>query len=93
MNFPFTPDDLEQPYKRAHRIGQTEKVNVYYTICKETIDETIFNIISDKTRDINELIDAEKSGVVHYESIPNRVFKDLFKRRGIVSKGEFESVN
>lgn len=93
MNFPFTPDDLEQPYKRIHRIGQTEKCNAYYTIGKDTIDENIFEIISDKTKDINELIDNEKKGVVHYDSIPNKVFKDLFRKKGLLKENEeFESV-
>lgn len=93
MNFPFTPDDLEQPYKRAHRIGQTENVQVYYTIGKDTIDENIFEIIQDKTQDINEMIDNDKKGVIHYDSIPNKVFRDLFKKRGLISSdGGFEKV-
>jgi SWI/SNF-related matrix-associated actin-dependent regulator 1 of chromatin subfamily A len=94
MNFPFTPDDLEQPYKRAHRIGQKETVQVYYTIGKETIDENIFGIIENKTQDINEMIDNDKNGVIHYDSIPNRVFRDLFKKRGLVHEHDgFEKVN
>ncbi len=76
-NFPFTPDDLEQPYKRAHRIGQKNNVNVYYTICKDSIDENIYGMIVDKTSDINEIIDKGKDGVVNYSSIPNKIFKDL----------------
>jgi len=83
-NFPFTPDDLEQPYKRLHRIGQATAVNVYYTICKDTIDEYIYDMITDKTLDINALIDDGKTGVVDYETIPNRLFSALvndYKRK------------
>jgi SWI/SNF-related matrix-associated actin-dependent regulator of chromatin subfamily A-like protein 1 len=83
MNFPFTPDLLEQPYKRAHRIGQTKPVNVYYTIGKDTIDENIFNIVKDKTRDINKLVDNQKKGVVDYDNIQDRLFKDLFNKKGL----------
>ena len=53
----------------------------------------IFEIISDKTRDINELVDNQKKGVVHYDSIPNKVFKDLFRKKGILKENEeFTSV-
>lgn len=79
MNFPFTPDQLEQPYKRAHRIGQNQKVNVYYTIAEQTIDERIFDMIVDKTQDINELVDHNKKGVVHYPQIEGILWKHLIR--------------
>lgn len=95
MNFPFTPDDLEQPYKRAHRIGQKENVNVYYTIVKDSIDEHIFEMIVGKTKDINSIMDEGKSGVVHYNQIPDDLFNRLIagyeKKKGIETKG-FASV-
>jgi len=97
MNFPFTPDDLEQPYKRAHRIGQNKSVNVYYTIARETIDERTFGMIQEKTVDINELIDAGKTGVVHYANIQGRLWKDLIadyeqRKTGKKKKQGFASV-
>ena len=91
MNFPFTPDDLEQPYKRAHRIGQTEKVHVYYTLGRGTIDERVYEIIKDKSADINSLIDNNKN-VVNYGSIEGQLFKSLIadynKQKGIITKEE-----
>jgi len=96
LNFPFTPDDLEQPYKRAHRIGQKENVNVYYTIVKDSIDEHIFNMIVDKTKDINSILDEGKDGVVHYNQIPNELFNKLvedYERINNISKpGGFVSI-
>lgn len=93
MNFPFTPDDLEQPYKRAHRIGQKNTVNVYFTICEDSIDEQIQSIVIDKSRDINLLVDGEgKAGVVNYSQIPTLLFNSLIEKyekdHGIVSKKE-----
>jgi len=89
MNFPLTPDQLEQPYKRCHRIGQKEAVRVYYTIGKETIDEHVFRIIVDKKRDIDELVDKGKQGVVHYDNLQGQLFSSLFndyeKMKGIQS--------
>lgn len=89
MNFPFTPDDLEQPYKRAHRIGQKEKVHVYYTIGRGTIDEHVYGIIKDKSSDINQLIDNNKN-VVNYGSLESQLFNSLIaqynKSKGIVTE-------
>lgn len=81
LNFPFTPDDIEQPYKRAHRIGQNKTVNVYFTIVKNSIDEHIYNIIVNKSRDINNLLDKGKKGVVDYETnIMDKVFNSLLNK-------------
>ena len=80
MNFPFTPDDIEQPQKRAHRIGQKRAVNVYYTIVKNSIDEHIYSLIVDKSTDINNVLDKGKKGVVHYGAVENRVFNKLINQ-------------
>ena len=93
LNFPFTPDDLEQPYKRAHRIGQKENVNAYYTIVKDSIDEHIFNMIVGKTQDINSILDEGKDGVVHYKQIPNDLFNRLvadYEKKNNINQGEKE---
>jgi len=97
LNFPFTPDDLEQPYKRAHRIGQTKNVKVYYTIVKDSIDEHIFNMIVGKTKDINSILDEGKEGVVHYDNIQNELFKELIRgyeiKHNINQEAGFASIN
>ena len=80
MNFPFTPDDIEQPQKRAHRIGQKRSVNVYYTIVKNSIDEHIYDLIIDKSTDINSVLDKGKKGVVHYGNVENKVFNKLISQ-------------
>ena len=80
MNFPFTPDDLEQPQKRAHRIGQKRPVNAYYTIVKNSIDEHIYNLIVDKSEDINYVLDKGKKGVVHYGQVMSKLFKTLINQ-------------
>lgn len=81
MNFPFTPDDIEQPYKRTHRIGQKNTVNVYFTIVKNSIDEHIYSNVVDKSIDINNLIDNNRKGTVNYESdVMNMVFNRLLDK-------------
>jgi SNF2 family DNA or RNA helicase len=77
MNFPFTPDQIEQAQKRAHRSGQERRVFIYYTIAKETIDEHIYSLVIDKSSDINELIDGDHQGVTNYANIEGELFKRL----------------
>lgn len=77
MNFPFTPDQIEQAQKRSHRSGQKRAVFVYYTIAKDSIDEHIFRLVGGKARDISALIDSDGKGVVKYESLQEQLFKSL----------------
>lgn len=60
INFPFTPAELYQATDRCDRIGQKSSVNIHYTFCEGSIDEYIYEIIVDKERDINTLIDRGK---------------------------------
>ena len=95
LNMPFTPDDLEQPYKRAHRPGQKLNVLVYYLMCRDSIDEHVYSMILSKTNDINSLIDEGKKGVVHYGSIENEVFNILinqYKSSKGIAVDEFKDV-
>lgn len=75
-NFPFTPSELEQSMDRSHRIGQVSSVNVYYTIGRDSLDEKLFNILSDKAGDISALID-KGNAVVPYTNVPEMLFKEL----------------
>ena len=79
MNFPFTPDQLEQSQKRLHRGGQTKSVTAYYTIARGTIDEHIYDLIIDKSEDINALIDGDHDGVTNYANIASQLFNELMK--------------
>lgn len=99
LNFPFTPDDIEQPYKRAHGPNQKSTLNVYFTIVKDSIDEHIYGILTDKSRDINALIDNNKAGVVNYEaSVTNMVFNKLIDQYAKdnnlepINQSEFQTV-
>jgi SNF2 family DNA or RNA helicase len=79
MNFPFTPDKIEQAQKRLHRPGQKGTVNVYYTIAKETIDEHIFTLMGEKAEDINKVIDGNDNNVVSYGDLPMMLFRKLIE--------------
>lgn len=83
MNFPFTPAELYQAIDRCHRIGQVKSVNIHYTFCDESIDEYIYDIIIDKEKDINALIDQGKETVLRENTI-EILIKKLLNRDDIV---------
>lgn len=78
MDVPVSPKDIEQPVKRCHRGGQERPVFAYFAIARNSIDERIYRLIIDKTRDINSVIDADsKKGIVDYGDLEEKLFKEL----------------
>lgn len=75
-NLPFTNAELEQAVDRLHRIGQTQNVNVYYTICRNTTDELIYGIIESKASDNNQIVDLYKQ-TVDLGNLPEKLFRKL----------------
>jgi SNF2 family DNA or RNA helicase len=59
VNSPYTQAEIDQCTDRLHRIGQRKKINVYYTICKNSIDERINKIVNTKFSDVSKLIDTK----------------------------------
>ena len=62
-NFPLTVSELMQCIDRLHRIGQVNTVNVYYTICKGSVDEAIYEMVIRKAEDIKQVIDGGKDTI------------------------------
>lgn len=54
---PWNPSDVEQCEDRCHRPGQTESLNIYTLISKDTVDERVHNIISRKEGIANYIVD------------------------------------
>lgn len=79
-NFPFTPSELWQCISRCHRIGQTNSVKVHYTMCEDSIDYYIKEIIDDKSKDIINLIDEGKEISVSEGNITEILISKLLKR-------------
>ena len=42
----------------VHRISQTKPVNVYYLVCKDTIDEKVMQVLERKEQMAQTLIDG-----------------------------------
>ncbi|WP_166805913.1 DEAD/DEAH box helicase [Jeotgalibacillus sp. R-1-5s-1] len=47
-DLPWNPMKLEQRTGRVHRIGQSNDVNIYYLLNKNTIEERIWRLLKDK---------------------------------------------
>lgn len=51
----WSPEIHRQAEDRAHRIGQTGTVNVYYYVAEKTVEEDIIDILTQKQETIGEL--------------------------------------
>lgn len=54
----YQPESTEQAEDRVHRTGQTKAVNVTYLLSKETIDETMFDVVLQKSEAISHSING-----------------------------------
>lgn len=69
MDIPWNKGSWEQCIDRCHRIGQTENLTIYNLMCKDTIDEKIYNLVEQKGAMSNLLVDGipqDKGKVVDY---------------------------
>lgn len=57
MNFPLSPGDIVQSMMRLDDPKKKECVNVYYAMCKESIDEYLFELVAEKVADANAVVD------------------------------------
>ena len=59
----YTPALHEQAEDRAHRIGQSKQVNVYYYIAQNTIEEDIVELLERKSQTIKKILEGETKRV------------------------------
>jgi len=76
LNMDWVPATHEQAEDRIHRIGQDRKVQVYYMIIPDTIDEYMMDILTEKRKIVAEAVDGEL-----IEAINNKSFFNEFIRR------------
>lgn len=59
-DLPWTNSETEQAIDRCHRIGTIKAVNIFYILSKETIDETIHELLNKKQSTIDQIIDGKE---------------------------------
>lgn len=59
MELPWTPADVDQTYSRCHRLGQKGSVTATYLLCKDTIDERIYDLIESKRSVVTAATEGE----------------------------------
>lgn len=80
-NFPLTVSELGQCIDRCHRIGLTAALNIYYTICNGSIDESIYEMIVKKSRDIKMVLDGGKD-TIELENTNSQLITNAIGRWG-----------
>lgn len=58
IEFPWTPDDVEQAIDRCHRIGQTQSVTAWHLVAENTIEEHIVALLQEKAEVIHQVMDG-----------------------------------
>ena len=57
----WTPGAMLQAEDRAHRIGQTSTVRVFYFLARQTIDDMIWPLIQKKMKTLGEVVEGVKN--------------------------------
>jgi SWI/SNF-related matrix-associated actin-dependent regulator 1 of chromatin subfamily A len=52
---------MSQAEDRAHRIGQTNSVNIYYLYGSQTVDEYMIHMIMQKSEVISDALDGRQA--------------------------------
>lgn len=86
LNQDWVPGIHEQAEDRADRIGQTEKVQVFYLLCEGTIDEDMRALLAEKQEIIDTVTDGSLVSMAHSRS----TFKEFVKR--LTAKHKADSI-
>ena len=77
MDFCWTPADHSQSEDRAHHIGQTRIVRVFYLVAKGTVEEDILDLLDHKRKVIEQLYDTNASMAEVDQSVEKELMRKL----------------
>ncbi len=79
IELPWTPSDIDQSSDRVHRIGQeADCVNIYYLVAEDTIEEDICELLDEKRKVIDMVLDGKQTEEV---SLLTELLKRMNDRR------------
>jgi SWI/SNF-related matrix-associated actin-dependent regulator 1 of chromatin subfamily A len=91
LDMDWVPANHEQAEDRTHRIGQTNKVQIYYMICEGTIDEYMRDILREKQEIASMIVDGQslqlntnKSFFKEFVVKINSAYNELFAAENVV---------
>lgn len=85
----WSPKQMEQMWKRVHRVGQKEEVDIIYLINQGFIDEDMDTLITQKDAAINKAIDRVTTATEGVYLSPMEFANKMLKNRG---RGRWQNV-
>lgn len=90
----WVPAVHEQAEDRVHRIGQNNKVQIFYFICENTIDEYMRNILVEKQKIIDTVVDGKLVSIARdksfYKEFVQKLTLDYYKNLTTVTLDDAE---
>ena len=87
LNCDWIPANHEQAEDRTHRIGQKGQVQVYYMLCVDSIDEYMREILVEKQKVADMIVDGRLVTPVSQKSY----FKEFVKKINMAYNSQFDS--
>lgn len=75
VEFWWNAADHEQAGDRCHRIGQKNAVNIYYLVAENTIEIEIVELIQEKSKILNQLLDGKNESYFEDSNILDELIK------------------
>jgi SWI/SNF-related matrix-associated actin-dependent regulator of chromatin subfamily A-like protein 1 len=89
-NFPLSPGHISQSMERLTNGNKQEIVNIWYMMCRDSIDEHLFSLVAEKTADANAVIDNKQTSM-EYVNVQEVLIKRLREQYNIpIKNGETE---
>ncbi len=86
LEMPWTPKDVDQCMKRAHRIGQLKLVNVYFLLLDKTIDTDMDELVTGKRRQVNLVLDGVDHGTQLAEVDGNESISESSMQQALITR-------
>lgn len=80
-NFPLSPGDIAQSMERLTNGNKKEIVNIWYMMCRNSIDEDLFELVAEKTADANAVVDNAQTSM-EYVNVADVLFRRLREKYG-----------